>query len=279
MQRNVSQLFVIAASLAFNASAAVVVRYTFEEGQNGLAAVGAVTDSSGNAFHGMPINRPVYTAANQPNSSLGLRFSGSQRVVVAHRPQLALHKSFTIEASIFVESCPVADRPYQIVFQGDDRPGNDPIALGVDDTCRVRLLVTDNATGIGANITSRTVLQVRTWYRIQALLDDSADVLALSLNGVEEARAVTRVRADRALDLTRNAALVIGATSTGTQSFVGIIDDVLIRNDAAAAGVPRLTRTVNGASFTEGFTASSWVTLSGSDFSTVSREWSIAHFL
>jgi uncharacterized protein (TIGR03437 family) len=277
MSRFFSRLLLVAAALPFGATAAVVARYTFEEGQNGATAVNAVTDSSGNSFHGVPVNRPIYTAVNQPNSSLGLRFNGSQRVVIAHRPQLELHKSFAVELSVFLDSCPGTGGRYDIVWQGDDRPGNDPVFIQADQDCRIRVAVTDDRPRT-LSILSKTSLQPRVWYRLQALLDDDADALVLSINGVEEARIVTDMRATRTLDRTQNPSLVLGATSTGTGGFVGIIDDVAVRNDAAATGVPKLTKAVNAASFTEALTASSWVTLGGTDFSPVTREWTGADF-
>lgn len=277
MNNVLSRLVIAIVALPLSSTAAVVARYTFEEGQNGAAAVNAVMDSSGNAFHGVPINRPVYTSTNQPNSALALRFDGRQRVMVAHRPQLELHKSFVVEASIFIESCPPAGIHYQIVFQGDTRPGNDPITLTAEEGCRIEVEISDNQQR-RINIVSRSSLQTRAWHRVQALLDDSSDALVLLVNGIEEGRRVTPIRASLALDATMNPGITIGATATGTQGFVGIIDDVLIRNDAAAPGVPRLTRIVNGASFAENFTSSSWLALTGSNLAAVTRQWNAGDF-
>jgi hypothetical protein len=144
MRRHILRLFITAAAIPFAGTSAVVARYTFEEGQNGSAAINAVSDSSGNRFDGVPINRPVYTSVNQPNSSRGLRFNGSQRVLVPHRPLLELHKSFAIEASIFIEACPAIGVHSQIVYQGDNRDGNDPIALTVEANCTIRMEVMDD---------------------------------------------------------------------------------------------------------------------------------------
>ena len=71
MRRFLSRLVFVTAALPFGVTAAVVARYTFDDGQNGAMAVNPVIDSSGNAFHGTPINRPVLrlrftTAAKRP---------------------------------------------------------------------------------------------------------------------------------------------------------------------------------------------------------------------
>ncbi|MGJ8638751.1 MAG: LamG domain-containing protein [Opitutaceae bacterium] len=95
-------LFVFAPFCASGLDAATSGYWSFEEGFDGVAAAGAILDSSGNANHGTPSGDPTYsslTPADFPSANtLSLSFDGSGDVVaIPNSASLSGVGAFTVE--------------------------------------------------------------------------------------------------------------------------------------------------------------------------------------
>ena len=230
----------LASAAATAARADTVAYWRFERGPAGAAA-GTVPDSSGNGLTATAVNGPVYRAAVPaamvPQTGAvnqhSLEFNGSsQRVFVPDYPELALTRSFTIEASVYLHG--QSGPSDNIVFRGDDRPGLDAYVLNVIGGS-VYIGVTDAADRVA---TTNAPIAFNTWVHVAAVLDDAAGTLSLYTNGVRRGSVATAIRPLAALDPGASPGVGIGSVQSSgyDQWFDGLIDEVRISDEALVPG-------------------------------------------
>ena len=216
-----------------------VAYWRFEEGSANSPANGdfAVLDSSGNGLDGTPINGPVYRAdvpaATVPFSGApdtrSLQFNGtSQRVTVPDNPKFVLTHSLTLEA--FIKPLAATDLG-QIVFRGDDRPGNDAYWLYVQNNQVIFDI--ENAAQQFAYVTA-PLPGLNRWMEVAGTLDDATGAMRLYINGSQRAAAVTSIRPVGPMDPNSNPGIGIGNVASGNYNeyFNGLIDEVRISDQA-----------------------------------------------
>ena len=204
-RRRILTALVLLASILLvplTAHSLTIAYWRFEEGAAGQPA-GTILDSSGNELSGAAVNGPIYST-QVPTSTVpqtgrsdrySLLFNGTtQRVSFPDYPQLALTKSFTIEAYVKVfGQLGAAD---DIVFRGDDRTALDPYVLNVKNGT-LGLAIEDAA---GDSQAVSTPIPFNTWLHVAGELNDSTGRLSLYVNGTLASFLSTSIRPFASLD-------------------------------------------------------------------------------
>lgn len=127
---------------------------------------------------GKPTNARLTTGAQLVRTPYGVGLDVNGRsggLLVPDSPDLALTRSMTVQAWIYLRSLPAEGQQSQIFFRGDDRLGNDPYDLNIHNggvSFGVGKLSDD-----GAYVA--TEIPLRQWVRITASYDDEQHELRL----------------------------------------------------------------------------------------------------
>jgi hypothetical protein len=228
-------VFAAACTLGATATdAATVAHYKFDSGTADTKARGrgTILDSSDDGLDGSPYGGPVYKAVGNPDSTLALRFDGTNaRVFVQDHPLLALTRSLTIEAYLYLKDD--ADEGI-IVVRSDTRDLHAPYLLYLTPESYLHFSIYGDHCGtyeFGRNF----ALPHHQWLHVAATLDDASGWATLYVNGALWVNAVMPCRPAEKLDAAYNPGLGIGGSIVGSQSqrfFRGKIDEVRISDVA-----------------------------------------------
>ena len=216
------------------------VAYWRFEGTPGSVA-GIIADSSGNGLSGSSINSPTYNS-NVPLATIpqtgaadkaSLGFNGSdQRVFIPDSPKLALTRSLTIEAWIYVTAPPGGPNDAgQILFRGDDRIGLDPYFLElVGPSLQFHV---NNPANASVSV-SAPLPGMKQWVFVAAELNDATGAMRIYVNGKLGGFTTTSIRPLGPLDAGSTPGLGIGNTQSANyqQYFPGFIDEVRVSDVA-----------------------------------------------
>jgi hypothetical protein len=163
---------------------------------------------------------------------VGLQFNGNgSGILVRDAPALQFTGSFSISVWLRVEAYPPAGRVGQIFFRGDSRAGNDPYNLCVVPDGFLHFQVDS---GAGSTLLRVPVPQ-QVPVHVCAMLDTSAQVMRVYLNGKVAAEEKTAYRPLRDLDPKQFPGVGIGNTQNvdiHQHPFYGMLDDLQIHNRA-----------------------------------------------
>ena len=231
-----SIIIAVLLAIIHTSRAATVVYYRFEEGTNGMAALGtnSVIDSSGNGLNATPISLPTYSnnvpASPIQSNKLSLLFNGaSSRIFIPDYPQLHLTNSLTLEAFIEALSYPDSSiNESQIIFRGDDDIARDPYFI--------ELRSTNLFFGIASGdplVSLQAPITLHQWHHVAGTLDGSSGDMLLYLDGNLVASTNTSVRPYGTL-LGLNPGLGIGNVQSANYAeyFKGFIDEVRVSDTA-----------------------------------------------
>ncbi len=236
-------------TLAFQSifvSGATVGHWKFEHGVPDTLAtgLGTVLDYSGNGINGTPLANPIYRQAIPGSSQVALQFtSGNQKVFFEDMAAFSLTGSMTIEATIRYDGFPATNHwgLTQILFRGDDRGGNDPYYFAIDTSNRLNFLI-QGSPGFDPSVQSvirSAPLDLGRWYRVAAMLNDATGRQSIFIDGVETVHTITTIRPMANLDPSLNPGVAIGnlQSTTWSQAFGGLIDEVRLKNSAELTSV------------------------------------------
>jgi hypothetical protein len=220
--------------------AATVAYYRFQEGTNGMPAIGtnSIIDSSGNGLNATPISSPTYSnnvpASPIVSNTLSLLFNGtSSRIFIPDYPQLSLTNSLTLEAYIEALAYPdSAINESQIIFRGDDDIGRDPYFI--------ELRSTNLFFGIASGsqlVSLQAPINLHQWHHVAGTLDGATGNMGLYLDGNLVAATNTALRPYKTL-VGLNPGLGIGNVQSANYAeyFKGFIDAVRVSDTALLPG-------------------------------------------
>lgn len=163
---------------------------------------------------------------------VGLQFDGNESgILVRDSPALQFTGSFSISVWLRIEAFPPQGHVGQIFFRGDSRAGNDPYNLCVVPDGFLHFQVDS---GAGATLLRVPVPQ-KVPVHVCAMLDTSAQVLRVYLNGKVAAEEKTAYRPLRDLDPKQYPGIGIGNTQNvdiHQHPFYGMLDDLQVHNRA-----------------------------------------------
>lgn len=158
--------------------------------------------------------------------------AGIDGIMLPDSPSLAITKSLTISAFVFVNQYPAPGNIQGcIVFRGDQRAGFDPYVLSVTPQGSLLFHVA-SLTGIAD---MEAGIAKGKWVAVTATLDDATGLMSLYQNGFLVNRIQTSVRPFATLDQRATSGVAIGncpcrSDSPFHQPFDGMIDEVKIFN-------------------------------------------------
>jgi hypothetical protein len=160
-------------------------------------------------------------------------------IAIPDSPDFQFEGSFSIQTWIYINAYPGPQNSVgwsQIFFRGDDRPGIDPIFMGIQTDGRLHFEI-DGDTESAALVRS---LPLHQWLQLTGTLDDSNDQMSLYLNGQLVSRRITSVRPAKNLVSNIPGGIGIGnnagVPSSGyNMPFNGLIDEVRVFSRALGA--------------------------------------------
>jgi hypothetical protein len=184
-------------------------------------ADGNANDSAG-SHNGVLLNGMGFTAGISGQAFLG--GAANQKVMVPDSPDFQLTSSLSI--GMWVNA---SGNSYTAFMRGDDRPGLDPYALGLNGGGLMGLQITD-----AANNTKflSAPLPFNTWVQVTGTLDGSTGDMRLYFNGVLVAQDFTAIRPFGLLTGSNPGIGIGNVPGVNNFPFAGAIDEVILYNRA-----------------------------------------------
>ena len=217
---------------ACSSETSTVAHWRFSDAEPGTVAAASLRDRA-RSHHATPIGNPTFVAIAPSGKRGGLRFAGSnQRVFVSDSPDFATLRSLTIEVVCTPHGYTYSPNGLnQLVFRGDDRPGNDPFNLAIDADNRVAFFLHNHPI-----LVSPQPLMPNQDTRIAATIDSTSGLACLYINNTLVAATVTSARPCGSLTGPQPGLGIANVQSDNySQYFQGIIDEVRISNRALSA--------------------------------------------
>ena len=190
------------------------------------------SDLSGNGNTGTITNM---TSANSVAGKIGqgLRFEGTNRVIVNDSASLDVTGTITLSAWIYKTAHPAAGNFHTIVSKGTNSSAESNYELMTYGISNTEKLVFYYSNQGGKSIRGNTPLNLNTWYHVVAVYNDTANTINLYVNGVLETGTISSGNPETNSIVANNQKLSLGARD-GSQNMVsgGTLDDLRIYNRA-----------------------------------------------
>ena len=194
---------------------------------------GSAVDESGNGFDGLNNGAtPITDRHGNEDSAMG--FDGiDDNIKIPYDPAF-FSNSLTVSQWVNVERLPSASRYFFIVNAGcGTDPPYDPIVIGITRDSKFQVTLTGDVNTKAVTISSQTVVELGTWYKVSVTYDYEIGAARLYVNGEEEAQEYSQIVLDK-----NELGYMIGACQGPDLSpktpFSGKMDEIRIYDRALA---------------------------------------------